>query len=318
MRLRPLILALVVPLVGCPADGSPPPIDYEPVRFVALGDTGEGNDAQYAVASVMVDVCAAQGCDFALLLGDNIYDVGVSALDDVQWQDKFELPYADLDLTFYAALGNHDYGNLATDPAKADFQIAYSDVSDKWEMPHNFYEHSHSNVDLFALDTNATIFPTTMAHINETQEPWLAAQFADFVPDDRWRIVYGHHPYLSNGLHGNAGAYDGFGEEITLSGFALKGLFDEHICGKADLYLCGHDHDREWLEQTCAGTEMVVSGAGAKLRDFRNDQPVHWGDDQDEGFLWVEIDDETLTLQFWDRYGEMNYEGGWTRERVEE
>ncbi|MCP4869488.1 MAG: hypothetical protein GY898_12305 [Proteobacteria bacterium] len=316
MRSLPLLAACIA-LLGCPIEEAPGPMDHEPIRFIAVGDTGEGNVAQYAVARVMADVCADQGCDFALLLGDNIYTTGVNALDDSQWDDKFERPYAELDLTFYAVLGNHDYGNLTTDPARADFQVAYSEVSDKWEMPHNFYEHRHSNVDFFALDTNSTLFPTSLEHQQTTQDAWLAERFPiqRRRPDHRWRIAYGHHPYLSNGRHGNAGAFDGFGSEITISGQPFKERFEERLCGNLDLYLCGHDHDRQWLEPTCEGTQFIVSGAGAKLRDFRGDQPMHWGDDQDEGFLWIEIDDDTLTLQFWDRYGEMNYEGGWTRER---
>ncbi len=310
----PLLAAL---LLACPTadEAPPPPPDYDPVRFVALGDTGEGNDDQYLVADVMQTVCADQGCDFALLLGDNIYNTGVDALDDVQWQDKFELPYADLDLTFYAVLGNHDYGNLATDAATAHWQVLYSDVSDKWLMPHEFYEHSHSNVDFYGLDTNATMFPQTLADTIAAQEAWVAERFPLDAPDDRWRIAYGHHPYLSNGTHGNAGNYDGFEPPATISGEPIKELFDTYLCGDVDLYLCGHDHDRQWHEQTCDGTQFIVSGAGAKLRPFEDDQPVHYADDQDEGFVWIEIDDQTITVQFWDRWGEMNYEGGWTRER---
>ena len=47
------------------------------VRFVVLGDGGEGNDTQYAVAAAMDTVCDAKtdddgpGCEFALYLGDN-------------------------------------------------------------------------------------------------------------------------------------------------------------------------------------------------------------------------------------------------------
>ena len=80
------------------------------VRFVAIGDAGEGNDAQYAVADVVERVCSEQGCDFAIYLGDNFYDVGVDSVEDVQFIDKFELPYENLDFPFYVALGNHDYG----------------------------------------------------------------------------------------------------------------------------------------------------------------------------------------------------------------
>ncbi len=41
------------------------------LRFVALGDAGEGNDAQYKVAGAMANLCAEKGCDFAIYLGDN-------------------------------------------------------------------------------------------------------------------------------------------------------------------------------------------------------------------------------------------------------
>ena len=146
---------------ACTSEPEPEPesTDYDPVHFIALGDTGEGNLEQYAVADVMAQVCADQGCDFVLLLGDNIYDTGVEALDDLQWQNKFELPYADLDLPFYAVLGNHDYGN-AVDEERANFQVAYSDLSEKWRMPGRHarrpfsHERHPSPQDIFTRSTN--------------------------------------------------------------------------------------------------------------------------------------------------------------------
>ncbi|HET6583236.1 MAG TPA: hypothetical protein VFG69_07310, partial [Nannocystaceae bacterium] len=74
------------------------------VRFVALGDAGEGNEAQFAVAAAMADVCAERGCDFALYLGDNFYDNGVTSSMDVLFEERFEVPYAALDFPFYVAL----------------------------------------------------------------------------------------------------------------------------------------------------------------------------------------------------------------------
>ena len=44
----------------------------------------------------MAAVCAARGCDFALEFGDNFYLSGVQSVTDAQWQSKFELPYANL------------------------------------------------------------------------------------------------------------------------------------------------------------------------------------------------------------------------------
>lgn len=307
------LLLLAPLLLGCPSEEplvDDPPVDHPPVRFLAVGDTGEGNQAQYDNAAVMEQVCADQGCDFVLLLGDNIYDTGVTALDDVQWQEKFELPFAGLDMPFYAVLGNHDYGNL-TDEERADFQVAYTEVSDKWVMPARHYTHTQENVQFYGLDTQAMNFPEGLVDEYEAQEAWIQDQLAD--PADGWRIVYGHHPYLSNGRHGNAGAYDSFPSQFPVSGQLLKERFDESVCGSVDLYVCGHDHDRQFHETTCDGTRFIVSGAGAKLRDFRNDQPTHFEDDQTPGFTWFEIDDDLLTVQFWDRTGAMNYEGGWTR-----
>src|SRR5688572_3744110 len=83
----------------------------ERLRFVVLGDGGEGNDAQYLVGQAMAGVCAELGCDFALYLGDNFYDTGVESVDDEQFQTKFEMPYADCDFPCYVVLGNHDYGS---------------------------------------------------------------------------------------------------------------------------------------------------------------------------------------------------------------
>ncbi|MBN94584.1 MAG: hypothetical protein CL928_11005 [Deltaproteobacteria bacterium] len=310
-RFSPLLAALTVTLLL--AACQEPPVSWEPVRFIALGDTGEGNDDQYAVAGVMKDVCAANGCDFALLLGDNIYDTGVTSLDDIQWQDKFELPYAELDFPFYAVLGNHDYGLLLPDEDKADFQVAYTAQSEKWTMPARHYLHTHQNIDFLALDTSAMYFASSLIELYEAQKGWLDEHLSAADPT-RWRIAYGHHPYLSNGPHGNAGWYDGLTPEVpNISGIALKELFDEHLCGRVDLYLCGHDHHREWLEETCQGTQFMVSGAGAKLRDFVNDQDVHWGDDTTEGFAWFEVEGNSLTVQWWDMFGEMNYEGGWMK-----
>src|SRR5260221_14717850 len=76
------------------------------VRFIAFGDAGAGTGAQYAVAQAMKEVCAALGCDFAVMLGDNIYPDGVHSPRDLQFETKFEDPYEELNFPFFVALGN--------------------------------------------------------------------------------------------------------------------------------------------------------------------------------------------------------------------
>ena len=57
---------------------------------------------------------------------------------------------------------------------------------------------------LFGLDTNELFW-----------SPWFGAddQYAWFEQEitsvNEWTIAFGHHPYISNGQHGNAGTYEG-------------------------------------------------------------------------------------------------------------
>ena len=99
--------------------------DVEPenvVRFVALGDGGEGNPTQFAVGAAMKTVCDVRGCDFAIYLGDNFYDSGVDAVDSELFQTHFEQPYADLEFPFWVALGNHDLSLLSIAERKREEQ----------------------------------------------------------------------------------------------------------------------------------------------------------------------------------------------------
>jgi len=73
-----------------PPGDAPMPVNKR-VRFIAMGDTGKGNADQRKVAVAIRDLCAAKGCDFVLLLGDNIYDAGVATTTDPQWQQKFDV-----------------------------------------------------------------------------------------------------------------------------------------------------------------------------------------------------------------------------------
>ncbi|UOD30186.1 metallophosphoesterase [Massilia violaceinigra] len=80
----------------------------------------------------MAALCARKGCDFVIYLGDNFYGQGITRPDDPHCQQKFELPYAGLDLPFYAMPGNHDYGDPPLDYWKPQFQIAYTRRPARW------------------------------------------------------------------------------------------------------------------------------------------------------------------------------------------
>jgi hypothetical protein len=73
------------------------------VSMLVIGDTGEGDNSQYAVASPLVDM--AKNADFTVICSDVIYPTG--DLDD--YGRKFHHPYRNLKLPIYAVPGNHDW-----------------------------------------------------------------------------------------------------------------------------------------------------------------------------------------------------------------
>ena len=277
------------------------------VRFVALGDAGEGNDAQYAVGDAIGRVCANEGCDFALYLGDNFYESGVSSVDDAQFQTKFELPYSDLSFPFYVVLGNHDYGlnGAGLEWWKGPLEVAYTAHSTKWTMPSEYYSFEREHAAFIALDTNAILLNRTKRAQGDFVDAALAATTKP------WRIAYGHHPYRSNGEHGNAGHYEGLRAPLPplVPGENVAAFFEDHLCGQLDLYLAGHDHNRQWLGYDC-GMIHVVSGAGAKTTDlvFRDDVPYLYVDDTEPGFLWIELEGDWMLARFYDANAEIDFE----------
>ena len=270
------------------------------------------------MASVVEQVCNAQGCDFVLLLGDNHYDIGVEDVNDNLWQSQFEIPYANINLPFYPSLGNHDggsefLGGTGVNVSQGDNQVDYTAFSTKWTMPGRWYGHTHGDVDFIALDTSSAFFDglnipfvtDDFGSLVDAQETWVD----DYINNSlsSWKIAYGHHPYLSNGPHGNAGNYEGFDWIPYANGENIKDFMDNHVCGKVDLYLCGHDHSRQWLTGTCAGTALMVSGAGAKTTDFEGTNGTVWQEDQNPGFVWIEINGAVATVEWWDLNGQLNY-----------
>ncbi len=87
-------------------------------------------------------------------------------------------------------------------------------------MPDTVYAFETRGVAFFALDTTEIFFG-----LGDDQQAWLDAQVAKVDPAATdWTIAFGHHPYISNGSHGNAGTYEGIpswvpGSEIPRGAF---------------------------------------------------------------------------------------------------
>jgi predicted MPP superfamily phosphohydrolase len=262
------------------------------LKFVAIGDTGKGNAGQFEVAQAIKTKCEKDGCDFILMLGDNIYDSGVNSINDDQFQTKFEVPYKELTIPFYMVLGNHDYGGNGAgyDVEKSVHQIRYTEISSKWRMPRHFYRLQVENTTFFALDTNAQMF-----NLAKDQEKDVSRWIAE--ANTTWKIAFGHHPYISNGRHGNAGKYEGVPDVPIISGDDVKKFAESVWCGKVDLYISAHDHNRQWLGSDCEGTQLAISGAGSSTTKLQGSNPSLFETDT-LGILYVSIDGNILTAEF--------------------
>lgn len=218
-------------LVSCPKVDAK--LSQPLLRFIALADTGFGNDGQYAVAKAMLCYAQANPFPLVLLAGDNIYNNGeIEKISSV-----FEQPYQVLlkqGIKFYATLGNHD---IRTN--NGEDEIRYPGFN----MQGRYYTFIKELVQVFAIDTNNN------APWKE-QLTWLEENLANSqLP---WKIVVGHHPVYSSGWHG--------GNKQLIE--RLTPLFSRY---KVQLYLSGHDHNYERTHPV-RGTTYLVCGAGAKTR----------------------------------------------------
>lgn len=300
------LLPWIALIIGCggPSEPlfviAPSPLseNQEVVRFAAIGDTGVGNAGQRQVARAVGEVCAERGCDFVLLLGDNYYPRGMQAPDDPRIDELITGVYGDLGLPVYAVLGNHDWGH-GRDHAAAAWQVAWAREHAFVHMPERYYRFSAGPATFFALDTTSVFFGS-----GADQAAWLAQDLPN--TQTPWRVVFGHHPLRSNGEHGNAGAYEGLSWVPVVRGRPLADLLNTHVCGKADLYLSGHDHLLQWIRH--CDTELIVSGAGAAHTELvdRGNTPRFAA--ARLGLAWVELGAQG-TVAFYDEQGKSLYEG---------
>ncbi|MBV2356232.1 metallophosphoesterase [Streptomyces sp. J2-1] len=88
---------------GAPADKLMRRVVPERFSFMVIGDTGEGDEPQYAVVPGFLKI--SEGTEFAVVASDVIYPVGAAA----DYGTKFFRPYQDYPAPIYAIPGNHDW-----------------------------------------------------------------------------------------------------------------------------------------------------------------------------------------------------------------
>jgi hypothetical protein len=254
--------------------------DRTDVRFVALGDMGEGSIEQIQVAQAMHSVCAREGCDFVLGLGDNIYPHSVQSVDDPAFQEKFEQPYSIFKaIDFWMILGNHDWKKLLTG---AQAEIDYTLKSELWRLPNFHYAIPFLPpwLHMYGLDTSL------IEAVVGIPQLWSAQSSLCGKPG--WRFLFGHYPTRSTVADGHSGAW-----------FVRREL--EQLIRKCNIqvYFAGHDHHQAHLDMG-SYQEIIEGAGGAELAPVRGGDPHQRFGSATHGFAWVRVTEERLQIRLYD------------------
>ena len=226
--------APVAPATPLPP-GATSPLPMPAIRggtiFAVVGDSGSGDEAQYAVAQAMITYFnTARRFPFVLMLGDNLYG------DD--YTNEFIVPYQpliDRGVKFYAALGNHD----------RDLQIHFKpfNMGDR-----DRYSFDQGNARFAVLNSNRPG--------DSEQIKWLDGVYTD--AGTKWRIAFFHHPLYASGRHA--------GESRDVIRPALEPAL---VRNRVDVVFSGHEHLYERIKPQQGVRYFVSGGGGRYLVDYR-------------------------------------------------
>jgi acid phosphatase len=270
------------------------------LNFLVLGDWGRnGEKDQRDVAYQMGLAAHDADARFVISVGDNFYEDGVASVDDPQWQSSFEKVYSapSLQVPWHVALGNHDYHG------SCGAQIAYHQVSQRWNMPARYYIRSEkledgTAVDFFYLDT------TPMSKLDDdevqfrdnlkpenipAQMKWFESALAASTAP--WKIVIGHHPIFTGGQHGD-------------TPYLVEHVLPLLNKYKVPAYFNGHDHDLQHLQ--AGAVNMFCSGAGSKPRHTKNVAQTKFAKGC-SGFMAVSLKSERMEVRVIDDQGKLLY-----------
>lgn len=275
--------------------------DRESLTILVFGDAGTGDAGQHRVGRAMFDTCQARGCDFAVMLGDNIYEDGIAveSRDDqqasfreivTQFDEKFTKPYEPFrtlpGFHFWGVLGNHDYRRNASGA-----MVTYSEFSDLWRVPAPHYEIPRLPdwIQMHAMHTDTD----ERRDLNGLQVASIRRQMCRADHPNRWKLLFGHQPVYNSGHHRNDG------QERRTRALVEQALILE--CG-VHLYMSGHAHHQEHL--TARGFEQVIQGAAARSKgsnDPRDEPHVRQRFfSRTFGFALLTVDPVQLRLDFYD------------------
>jgi tartrate-resistant acid phosphatase type 5 len=250
------------------AKWTPRPYPTDQVNLIVFGDFGNGKQSQKDTAKAMANYVGKLGTQFnaALTVGDNFY-VKLRDVDDWYFQGLFEDMYdaKRLNFPYYVTSGNHDYEKVEPNQGnktRADLEHEYTlkHPDSRWKYPAKWYRVDFpqgSAEPLLTVLMLESSKPRLSREDWEAEKKWIDEQLASSTAP--WKIACAHHPFFSNGSHGDNGVLQVEWGPI----FKKRGL---------DFYVAGHDHDLQHLQIDNWPISFVQAGGGGQpITDMRRD-----------------------------------------------
>lgn len=254
-----------------------------PFRFVALGDSGDGNQVQRDIAAQF----GALDPDLVLHVGDAVYEFGAAS----ELDKAYFLPYRDLidHIPFYVALGNHD---LYADDGNSLLSNLYLPVNYA-DGTERYYSFDFGDAHFVALDSNQDLGPGSLEH------EWLEADLA-MVPQATWKFVFFHHPPYSSGHQGeNAELRETVVPVLERYGVDLVFNGDDHLYHRSypisDGTVVDAGQDPDYVD--AEGPVYIVTGGGGHRLHALHPQPFTAYTERAFHFVVVDVAGRSLTLR---------------------
>jgi hypothetical protein len=109
---------------------------------------------------------------------------------------------------------------------------------------------------------------------------------------EQWKLVFGHHPiYSASKTHGNT-------PEMIRK---VKPLLEKY---NVQFYICGHDHDFQYLKEKNGKVAYIVTGTGGEPRPASSDE-LSIISKSAPGFSLVSFSGDSIRVNFVDSKGNL-------------